>query len=283
MSVNMKSFVIAVTLFIHVFSVVTYAQKAQIIMPEKGFCAHRGCMDTHPENTLPAFREAIRLGAQMIEFDIQLTKDNKMVLMHDETVDRTTDGTGKVSDLTFTEIRALDAGKKKDAQFAGTIIPTFEETLAMMPKNVWLNCHLKGDEEVGKAAAALLKMSGRLHQAFLTCSEKASRAAVLEVPGILICNGENSYRKNTAKYVAETIKMKAQFIQLLVPAPGEDRKDLITSLKNNHVKINFFYAKTPAEMAGLFDQGIDFILVNNLADFLSEARKTDLAAWKPLF
>lgn len=56
-------------------------------MPEKGICAHRGAMDTHPENTLSAFREAVRLGAHMIEFDVRMTKDKALVILHDALVD----------------------------------------------------------------------------------------------------------------------------------------------------------------------------------------------------
>lgn len=260
-----------------------YAQKSKIMMPQRGLCAHRGAMETHPENTLPALQEAVTLGAQMIEFDIQLTKDSVMVVMHDDHVDRTTNGKGNVSDLTYKYVRSLDAGIKKSEKFKGTLIPTFEEVLEVMPQNVWLNCHLKGDEAVGKAAALMLKKSGRLHQAFLTCSEKASIAAKKQVPEILICNGENSYRRNTAKYVAETIKMKAEFIQLLRPESGEDRKPFIASLKENKVKINFFFAETAEELAGLFDQGVDFVLVNNVGALLPETEKLGIKTWKPIY
>ena len=265
------------------FSTYLHAQHSDIVMPQKGLCAHRGCMDTHPENTLPALQEAAKLGAQMIEFDIQLTKDSVMILMHDDSVDRTTNGTGNVSNITYKYIRSLDAGVKKSAKFKGTNIPTFEEVLAVMPQNVWLNCHLKGDEAVGKAAAAMLEKSGRLHQAFLTCSEKASTAAKKQVPGILICNGENSYRRNTTKYVAETIRMKAEFIQLLRPEAGEDRKAAMESLKNNQIKINFFYAEAAAELAGLFNQGVDFVLVNNVGALLPESEKLGIKTWKPVY
>ena len=259
------------------------AQPSEVTMPERGLCAHRGAMDTHPENTLPALMEAAELGAQMIEFDIQLTKDSVMVIMHDDNVDRTTNGTGNVSNLTYNYLRSLDAGIKKSEKFKGTLIPTFEEVLAAMPDNVWLNCHLKGDEAVGKAAAAMLEKSGRLHQAFLTCSEKASIAARKQVPGILICNGENSYRRNTPKYVAETIKMKANFIQLLRPESGEDRKPLIDSLKENKVKINFFYAETAQELSDLFKMGVDFVLVNNVGQLLPETEKLGIKTWKPVY
>jgi len=259
------------------------AQKPQITMPQRGLCAHRGSMATHPENTLPALDDAARLGAHMIEFDIQLTKDSVMVLMHDDEVDRTTSGTGKVSDLMFSYIRSLDAGSKFSEKFSGTAVPTFEEVLDIMPENVWLNCHLKGDEAVGKAAASLLAKKGRLHQAFLTCSEKASAAARKQVPKILICNGENSYRRNAAKYVTETIKMKAEFIQLLRPGAGEDLKPLIESLKHNQIRINYFFADAAGELPGLFDQGIDFILVNNVGGMLTAASKLGIKTWKPVY
>lgn len=252
-------------------------------MPDRGLCAHRGCMDTHPENTLPAFEEAVRLGAQMIEFDIQLTKDSMMVIMHDETVDRTTNGTGKVSALTFDQIRTLDAGVKKGEVFKGTQVPTFEETLRMMPENVWLNCHLKGDEAAGAMAAALLVKSGRLHQSFLTCSEKAAKAARQIVPDILICNGENSYRKNTSQYVKATVDLRSNFIQLLRHEPGEDRTESMKTLKNHQVKINYFYAKSPLELEKLYQEGVDFVLVNNLAEFLPEAKKAGIEPLIPLY
>ncbi|CAG5074575.1 hypothetical protein DYBT9623_05262 [Dyadobacter sp. CECT 9623] len=262
---------------------VAWAQNSNIKMPERGLCAHRGCMDTHPENTLPAFAEAVRLGAQMIEFDIQLTKDSAMVIMHDDAVDRTTNGNGQVSGLTFAQIRALDAGVKKAEKFKGTQVPTFEETLAMMPDNVWLNCHLKGDEAVGAKAAALLAKSGRLHQAFLTCSEKAAEGARKAVPGILICNGENSYRKNTPKYVQATIDNHANFIQLLRNESGEERTALMKTLKDNHIKINYFYAKSPDELGALFAGGVDFALVNNVADFLPAAKKAGIKPVVPTY
>ena len=58
-----------------------------VTMPDRGICAHRGASDTHPENTIEAFREAIRLGAQMIEFDVTFSRDGQLVLIHDSTVD----------------------------------------------------------------------------------------------------------------------------------------------------------------------------------------------------
>lgn len=91
--------------------------------------SHRGEHLHHPENTMPAFEEAIRLGADFIEVDVRTTADGKLVLSHDSTVDRCTNGHGEVSKMTFDEIRALDAGVKAGAQFAGTKVPAFDDVL----------------------------------------------------------------------------------------------------------------------------------------------------------
>lgn len=89
--------------------------------------AHRGGPAYAPENTLAAFRSAIAIGADWIEMDIQMTKDGALIVMHDETVDRTTNGTGRVQDLTLEQILALDAGN-------GEQVPTFEEVIALAKK-----------------------------------------------------------------------------------------------------------------------------------------------------
>ena len=77
--------------------------------------------------------------------------------------------------------------------------------------------------------------------------------------------------------------MKAEFIQLLKPESGEDRKPLIASLKENKVKINFFYAETAQELADLFNQGVDFVLVNNLGELLPATEKLGIKTWKPAY
>jgi glycerophosphoryl diester phosphodiesterase len=91
--------------------------------------SHRGEHLERPENTIPAFREAIRVGADFFELDVQTTADGKLVLSHDATVDRCTNGTGRVSEMSFEQVEALDAGIKKGAAYAGTKIPTFDEAL----------------------------------------------------------------------------------------------------------------------------------------------------------
>ena len=91
-------------------------QQVQII-------AHRGAPTFAPENTLPAIRKALEIGVDMIEIDVHQTKDGVLVLMHDEKVDKTTDGRGYIKDMTFDEIRLLDAGSWFDPVFTGTKVP----------------------------------------------------------------------------------------------------------------------------------------------------------------
>jgi glycerophosphoryl diester phosphodiesterase len=243
---------------------------AEITMPVRGLCAHRGAMSTHPENTIPALVEAVRLGAHMIEFDIQFTKDGALVLMHDSTVNRTTNnGLGKVSDLTLAQIKSLDAGSKFGAQFAGTRIPTFEEALAVFPKNVWLNCHLKGGAALGEACAKVIAKAGRKHQAFLAATDDAALAARAAVPDILICNMER--QSESMLYAQETIAMKAQFIQLL--GKGEVPVEAVKLLNAAGVLVNYYHDETPEGLRRQWSSGVNFPLVNDLVKALPVAQE----------
>ncbi len=91
--------------------------------------AHRGTVKFAPENTLPAFAAAIERGADLIEMDIRETRDKVLVIMHDATVDRTTNGKGRVDQLTLAEIKKLDAGSWFSTDFRGVQVPTFQEAL----------------------------------------------------------------------------------------------------------------------------------------------------------
>lgn len=94
--------------------------------------AHRGNVDGFPENTMPAYRSAYEIGADSIELDLHMTKDGEIVLIHDDTLDRTTDLSGKICNMTLAEIQKADAGIKVDPQFAGTRVPTFREFLELV-------------------------------------------------------------------------------------------------------------------------------------------------------
>src|SRR3984957_14426501 len=97
--------------------------------------AHRGASGHAPENTLAAFRKAIAQGVAFIETDLQLTKDARLVAIHDETVNRTTTGHGAVHDLSLYDLRKLDAGSWFGSEFAGERIPTLEEILEFSQKH----------------------------------------------------------------------------------------------------------------------------------------------------
>ena len=92
-------------------------------------CGHRGYSLHFPENTLPAFHAAKSAGATTVEIDVVLTKDGEPIILHDLSVDRTTDGYGFAADLTFEQIRELDAGARFDPRFAGAKVPSLREAL----------------------------------------------------------------------------------------------------------------------------------------------------------
>ncbi len=91
--------------------------------------AHRGASADVPENTVAAFQEAIGLGAPAVEFDLRLSADGSLVVLHDETVNRTTNGHGPVAALSLHDLQQLDAGSWKHPRFAGLRIPTLDEAL----------------------------------------------------------------------------------------------------------------------------------------------------------
>lgn len=147
--------------------------------------AHRGALQYAPENTLAAFRKAIELGADLIEFDVRETKDGHLVVMHDDTVDRTTDGQGRVSQLTLAEIRRLDAGSWFGPQFKGERVPTLDEALETIKSGALPDIDFKaGTPE--KLVAAVAR-HGLLGKVTLYCGDWNLLRRTLEVsPRFLI-------------------------------------------------------------------------------------------------
>ena len=123
--------------------------------------AHRGHSIAYPENTLEAYRKAIELGIEMIECDVNITRDGQLVMMHDPTLDRTTTGSGLVSNATRDEIQLLDAGGKFKPEFAGARVPSTEETLLLYKEAGILSCfEVKGanNEESDRIALGLVEL-----------------------------------------------------------------------------------------------------------------------------
>ncbi len=121
--------------------------------------AHRGAMAYQPENTLAAFETAIRQGAYRIEFDIRRTRDGHLVVIHDETVDRTTDGEGRVADLTLSEVKKLRSGYEE--------IPTLDEAISCLRNRARLLVEFK-EEDIAEQAVRQVETAGVVDQCTLS-------------------------------------------------------------------------------------------------------------------
>lgn len=155
--------------------------------------AHRGHSIAYPENTLQAYRKAIELGVEMIECDVNLTRDGTLVMMHDSTLDRTTTGTGRVSASTWEEIQRLDAGGKFKSEFAGVRVPSTEETLLLYKEAGILSCfEVKGadGDESDRIALGLVDLfikHNMLDRAFLSSyHHEALHVAQSKCPELLL-------------------------------------------------------------------------------------------------
>jgi len=127
---------------------VTPESKSSMDLPWTGnfpvfIIAHRGFSGAAPENTLASFQKAIEAGSDMIELDTCLSKDGELVVIHDDTLDRTTNRKGKVSDFTLDELKQLDAGSWYGPPFAGERIPTLKEVLDLARGRIPVNIELK--------------------------------------------------------------------------------------------------------------------------------------------
>lgn len=126
--------------------------------------AHRGASKVAPPNTLAAFVKAVELGADGIEFDVHLSADGVPVVIHDFTVDATTNGHGRVADLTLAQLKALDAGARFAPKFAGERIPTLGEVLDALGNRLLLNIELKStslrDNGLERAVLAQIQQRG---------------------------------------------------------------------------------------------------------------------------
>jgi len=224
-------------------------------------CAHRGDNFCAPENTLPAFKSAIAKGAHQIEFDLRTTSDGQLVVIHDDTVDRTTDGSGAASALALEQIRKLDAGAWKGPEFAGTRIPTFAEVLALVPPDLLVNCQLYLDPQYVPRVIDQIRQFGLLEQCFLAATGAQIEVARGVQPDIMICSLEGQ-RGPDSDYPDQTIAVGAQFIQLwgwadCLPA-------VVDRLHGHGVTVNYFGTSEAPMMRQLIESGVDYILTDHL-------------------
>lgn len=137
-------------------------RQPQFRMPK--VVGHRGAAAHAPENTLAGFRAAKALGVQWVEFDVHLTADGRCVVIHDDLIDRTTDGTGEVGRMTLAELASYDAGSWFDPRFAGETVPTLEEVIDLLAElelgaNVELKPSPGAEDATAAAVMALLRQA----------------------------------------------------------------------------------------------------------------------------
>jgi glycerophosphoryl diester phosphodiesterase len=160
---------------------------AMVAPPLPWVIGHRGAAGSAPENTLASFRRAAALGARWVEFDVRLSADGRCILLHDDTVERTTDGQGRADRLMLEDLSGLDAGGWFGREFAGEPIPTLEETIDLLSElGLGANVEIKpgaGMEAVtGAAVARVVAASwpGHLPPPLLSSFKPASLAAALD-------------------------------------------------------------------------------------------------------
>ena len=163
--------------------------------------AHRGYRANYPENTLVAFQAAIDAGADMIELDVLLTRDRKMVVIHDESLDRTTNGQGMVTDYTLSELKELDAGSWFDPCFTGERLPTLEEVLDLVKGQAFLNIEIKRSayephhppDAIEKQIVELVRRKNFVEGVLISSFEwrvLERLAAMKEAPAIALLSGD---------------------------------------------------------------------------------------------
>lgn len=228
--------------------------------------AHRGATGYAPENTVAGFDLAVDMKADYIEIDVQRSKDGELVLIHDTTVDRTTDGTGKVGDLTFEQLRGLDAGSWKGEQFAGELIPTFDEILDRYRGKVGILIELKAPElypGIEEEVAAALKDRNLdkpqnekiIIQSFNFESMKKMSVLLPRVPiGVLT--------SNSADATPEALQEFSTYADWFNPSYGIVTKDLVNQVHSLGMKIGSWTVRSQEAADFLLDMGVDAIITD---------------------
>ena len=229
--------------------------------------AHRGASAVAPPNTLAAFEKAAALGADGIELDVHLSADGEPVVIHDFTVDATTDGSGRVAQLTLAQLKRLDAGAHFGPAFAGEPIPTLEEVLRVVGKRLLLNIELK---------SAGLRDSG-LERAVV-----AQIARAVESDSRVILSSFNPLSLWRVKKIAPHIPVGlldrpdclhraclACFFPHAALHPEHTMVDAryMARARQRGYRVNVWTVDDPDEMRHLIDLGVDGI-ITNLPDVL---------------
>jgi glycerophosphoryl diester phosphodiesterase len=228
--------------------------------------AHRGATGYAPENTIAAFDKGVEMKADYIEIDVQRSKDGELVIIHDNTVDRTTDGTGYVKDLTFEQIRSLDAGSWKGEQFTGEKIPTFDEILDRYHGKTGILIELKSPELYpGIEGQVAQKLKERnldkpqnekiIIQSFNFESMKITNSLLPKVPiGVLTSN-----RAHTTEQALNEFATYADYFN---PSYGIVSKELVDQVHSLGMKIQSWTVRSHEAAQFLLDMNVDGIITD---------------------
>jgi glycerophosphoryl diester phosphodiesterase len=218
--------------------------------------AHRGASGEFPENTLAAFAAAIEAGAQMWELDVQLTADGVAVVIHDETVDRTTDGRSKVASMSLAEIQRLDAGRKFGAAFAGARVPTLQEVLTLANGRCALNVELKG-AGVEREVCRLLRAHGAMADTIVSSFDWDSLAAAREIEPALGLGVLADKRTDAMLEVA--LRLRAVSVN---PRYDMVRPAMVERAHAAGLKVLVWTIDKAARMRQMIAMGVDGIMTN---------------------
>ena len=230
--------------------------------------AHRGASAVAPENTMPAFAAAWRAGAQWVETDVQPSADDVLVLLHDDDVDRTTDGTGDVRALTGATLASLDAGSWFDPSFAGTGIPTLADLLADLTGERRLLLEIKGDHSSGQLGSMVqaITAAGAQDRVFLQSFEvpvlRRLRAILPDDPiGLLVETIGDDPIADCRDLGAVTYNPD---VTDLLRQPG-----LVAELHAAGIAVMPWIVNDPDHWATLTDLGVDAIITDDPAALLA--------------
>ena len=226
---------------------------------------HRGASGVAPENTLTAFRRAAELGAQYIETDLQLSRDARPVAIHDDTLQRTTDGRGPVSARTLEELRRLDAGSwfrggSGGERFAGERIPTVEEVLAFgREHDVGLYLEMKAPSATGAelAVVAAVHSSGDLFRTNVISFDLGVLEKLRNIEPMLVLG--YLFSKRSPDAVARAVGAGARIV---LPRADRVTPELVAEAKRNDLKVVTWTVNDPKQMKALIDMGVDGIMTD---------------------
>src|ERR1700704_5123996 len=220
--------------------------------------AHRGASGHAPENTLAAFKKAVAMGATFIETDLQMSRDARLVAIHDATVDRTTNGQGAVHDMTLSELRRLDAGSWFGSEYAGEKIPTLEELLAFSQRNdvvFYLELKPQGSWGGEHALIGALRESGEIPRTVVISFDASVVLTLRKIEPTLMTG--LLYDGQIEKPLEKALDVGARQVvargDLVTPA-------LLSEARKKDLQVVCWTVNHPAHMRMLMAAGVDGIM-----------------------